>query len=161
MGYTHYWSFKKPKKGEARLAEKKYAAAIKDCTKLIRAYYIINGELSGYSAHSEPGKYDGIFFNGKGSDAHEDFSLRATFKETLNSDYRNFCKTAAKPYDVVVVACLLILKHHLGDLIEVSSDGYLDDWYEGRNIVRRYLKDRDFQVPASIGVNNYAAINTK
>lgn len=163
MGYTHYWTFNKPKKGKARLTEKKYQSAVKDCAKLIRAHYIANGGLSGYSAHTEAGKYDGILFNGEGSDAHEDFSLRATYKENLDSfgDGFNFCKTAQKPYDVVVVACLLILEHHLGDLIEVSSDGYLDDWYEGRNMVRRYLKNPDFQVPASIGVNKYAAINTK
>ena len=65
MGYTHYWSFKKPKRGEVRKAEKKYALAVADCAQSIRAYYIANGGLSGYSAHSEPGKYDGILFNGK------------------------------------------------------------------------------------------------
>jgi hypothetical protein len=166
MGYTHYWSFKKPKRGKMREAEKKYAAAIKDCATLIRSYYIANGELSGYSAHTKPGKYDGILFNGKGDLAHEDFSLRATFKEASTACHSdcynfNFCKTARKPYDEVVVACLLILKRHLGDLIEISSDGYLDDWYDGRELARRYFKDKTLQVPASIGVNNYAVINKK
>ena len=161
MGYTHYWSFKKPKRGEVRAAEKKYAAAIKDCATLIRSYYIANGGLSGYTAHSKIGKYDGILFNGKGDLAHEDFSLRETYKECYSDDAFNFCKTARKPYDEVVVACLLILKRHLGDLIEISSDGYLDDWYDGRELVRRYFKDKTLQVPASIGVNKYAVINKK
>jgi len=159
MGYTHYWTFNKPKKGKARLAEKKYQSAVKDCAKLIRAYYIANGGLSGYSAHTEAGKYDGILFNGKGSDAHEDFSLRATYKENL--DEFNFCKTARKPYDVVVVACLLILKYHLKELIHVSSDGFSEDWQEGQELAQRFLKTREILTPSTIGVNLYAIANTK
>jgi hypothetical protein len=33
-----------------------------------------------------------------------------------------------------VTACLLILKHHLGDLIEVSSDGNATDWIDGQSL---------------------------
>ena len=165
MGYTHYWTFKKPKKGTIRKTEKKYQAAIVDCGKLIRAYYIANGGLSGYSAHAEPGKYDGILFNGKGDNAHEDFSLRATYKENLVTrgfvDGFNFCKTARKPYDEVVVACLLVLKHHLGDLIELNSDGYRDEWLQGQEIAQRFLKTREILTPSTIGVNLYAIANTK
>ena len=34
-----------------------------------------------------------------------------------------FCKTAQKPYDIVVTQCLVVLKHFLGDDIQVNSDG--------------------------------------
>lgn len=39
-----------------------------------------------------------------------------------------FCKTARKPYDLVVCVSLLILKEHLGEDFDFSSDGGLEDW---------------------------------
>ena len=57
-----------------------------------------------------------ICFNGLGDDGHETF-----FFESDNLSW-DFCKTAHKPYDVVVKKVLNILKKHLKGSIEVSSD---------------------------------------
>lgn len=139
MGYTHYWSLRKPFKGKTQIVERAYQKALKDCQRAIKAYYSINGGLSGYSAHTAVGQYGGLYVNGKGDEMHEPFSLREHYSQNENF---NFCKTAQKPYDTVVVACLTILKHYLKDQIVVSSDGDKDDWKRGVNLASLVLKKR-------------------
>jgi hypothetical protein len=46
----------------------------------------------------------------------------------------DFCKTARKPYDAVVTACLILLKQTYGDAVEVSSDGSWSEWQDGRDL---------------------------
>lgn len=80
-----------------------------------------------------------------GDCSHETFYLPRVFKpETYekpkaDGTYFAFCKTAYKPYDLAVTACLLIAKHHLGDLIVVHSDGEPKDWQDARNICEGVL----------------------
>jgi len=153
MGYTHYWTFKKPKRGDAEKTEKLYQRAIKDCAKIIKTYYDANGGLSGYTAHTPIGTYGGILVNGAGDDAHEPFELREHFKQNFENKFKegfNFCKTARKPYDVVVTACLIVLKHRLGDYINVSSDGYQHEWEEGLELAKRVLKLKTLTIPDTL-----------
>lgn len=151
MGYTHYWTFKKPNRGDAAKTEELYQKAVKECAKIIRTYYDANGGLSGYTAHTPIGKYGGILVNGKGDDAHEDFVLREHFKQNFeNTDGFDFCKTARKPYDVVVTACLIVLKHRLGDYIKVSSDGYQHEWEAGLELAKRVLKLKTLTIPDTL-----------
>jgi len=137
MGYTHYFTFKAASRSQATAIENKYQRAIEDCQRVIKRYYAENGGLSGYSAHTKIGQYGGINVNGKGDDGHETFVLREHFNENLANEGFNFCKTAQKPYDLVVVACLAILKHRLGDCVRVSSDGSAKDWTDGVNYARK------------------------
>ena len=58
-----------------------------------------------------------IEFNGFAEDAHEDFLV---YREPDDPGF-DFCKTARKPYDVVVAAVLIVLQHYLPEL-DVSSD---------------------------------------
>lgn len=134
MGYTHYWSFKKFK-GEAKAQEAAYQTAIKQCAKIVKTYYKAAGGISGYTAHTAIGQYGGLEVNGKGEESHETFAMPEHFGET---DFE-FCKTARKPYDVVVTACLATMKHYLGYGINVSSDGRRDDWWEGVTLANRVL----------------------
>lgn len=148
MGYTHYWRFQPPKKGTTQLVEAKYQLAILDCQKVILAYKKEFGCLSGYSAHTKLGQYGGINFNGRGRDGHETFVLREHYKQ--NEGF-NFCKTAQKPYDEVVTACLIILGHYLVDNIVVSSDGYQEDWQDGLNLVKKVLRRiKKFSIPKNV-----------
>jgi hypothetical protein len=50
-----------------------------------------------------------------------------------------FCKTAYKPYDLAVICCLIIAKHHLKSEIVVSSDGTLEQWKDGMLICQKIL----------------------
>ena len=128
MGFSHYWNFKKPKGKRAAEIEDKYKRALVECAHIAHAWQRDAQDwerLSGYTAHCKPGTYGGLLINGKGDEAHEDFALREHFRE--NEGF-GFCKTARKPYDTVVTACLALLKYRLGDAIEVSSDGDASDW---------------------------------
>jgi hypothetical protein len=131
MGYTHYWTFKSPAKGTTKQVEADYQRACKAITKMLIAYNKARpsgaeDRLSGYSAFTT--HYAGVKFNGSKDCAHEDFILREHYK--LNESF-NFCKTAQKPYDVVVVAALTILKYYLKDNISIGSDGCAEDWEPG------------------------------
>lgn len=146
MGYTHYWGFKAPIKGQTAKVERAYQKAIKECTKLCQAYQAEatgSDRLSGYSAYTS--KYGGLKVNGKQDNAHEDFTMREHFKQNQGG----FCKTARKPYDAVVVACLVILKHYLKDNFDVASDGYAADWVDGHALVARYL-GKPYAIPETI-----------
>lgn len=156
MGYTHYWGFKL-QKGQAKQTEVAYQKAIKECHKIVVAYYKEYGGLSGYTAHSTPGQYGGLNVNGKGEDGHETFSMREHFRQNLEPGNWNFCKTARKPYDLVVTACLIVLKHRLGDAFSVSSDGYKHEWIEGLQYARKVLKLKTIDIPKSIEVAEYSA----
>ena len=150
MGYTHYWSFTAPKRGETTKIEKAYQKALKECATIARTFYLANGGLSGFSAHTEPGKYGGLKVNGKGDLMHEDFTMREHFKQNLEPSNWMFCKTARKPYDEVVVACLIVLANRLPNNIRVDSDGYTDDWQAGLELAQRILKDKKLKIPKTI-----------
>lgn len=154
MGYTHYWGFKTldRKKGAADAAEKAYRQAVSDCQRVVRAYQrdaASEDRLSGYSAHTAIGKYAGLQINGKAYNGHESFDLREHFRQAREDSGKSFCKTARKPYDVVVVACLCILKYRLGPLFSAGSDGCTLEWEAGAQLASRVL-DRKIKVPASI-----------
>ena len=143
MGYTHYWEFRVPKGIKAADLEKSYQQAIADIGKIARVYNKectkkgeLGSRLSGYTAHVGKNAYGGAAINGKGENSHEDFSLREHFKQNLENAF-NFCKTARKPYDIVIVACLVILKHRLGNAIIISSDGNASNWIAGTELAKR------------------------
>ena len=142
MGYTHYWTFKKTH-GKTQKLEELYQKAIKDCNKIIKAYYKENKgtekSLSGYSAHSKV--YGGLNVNGARGNDCEDFTMREHFTQNFeNSDNFNFCKTRRYFYDEVVTACLSVMKFYLGDNITVESDGDYDDFKDGVNLANKVLR---------------------
>ena len=61
-------------------------------------------------------------FNGAKAESYETFF----FPRHYDGDF-NFCKTAYKPYDIVVCGALIVLKHYMPKL-KVSSDGGEEDW---------------------------------
>jgi hypothetical protein len=148
MGYTHHFTFKKAPRGEAVQTEKAYQKAINDCSKVIQFYSREFGGLSGFSAHAPLGLYRGLEVNGSTRVGQgETFALRERY--SLNK-IPDFCKTYRYPYDTVVVACLIILKHRLGDLIEVHSEGRRDDWNDGLILARKVLGLKRLDIPESI-----------
>ena len=86
---------------------------------------------------------DGSWFAGvtlnqrtcSGDCSYETFSFPRTMEKPKwgkpeNGKWFNFCKTAFRPYDLAVNVFLIIAKHHLGDKIEVSSDGQIQHWLD-------------------------------
>ncbi len=79
-----------------------------------------------------------------GDCSHETFLLqRKSSGHVTERDGRQFhfncCKTAYKPYDLAVNACLIVAKHHLGDGMLVSSDGEAKDWKDGMWLCDHFL----------------------
>ena len=110
MGHTHYWT-----RPERVIPFEKFMAVAKDCKKVCDATKVdIRMEFDS----AEPGIFtkDTIRFNGHDDEGHETFLVKRT-----EPDNDSFCKTAQKPYDQCVTACLVILRDQLG--FEISSDG--------------------------------------
>jgi len=130
MGYTHYFT---PK----TVTDDKWKEFVDTCKKLHKNLPSKTDTAGGYfedddlvicggQGRDEP-KFDldGIWFNGNESKNldHETFSIE---RERHNW---NFCKTARKPYDLLVVACLIAANEILG--YDVSSDGEWEEWKAG------------------------------
>ena len=93
-----------------------------------------------------------VNFNGYKNDGHETFrfdriiqahdsqdsSSRHPVKKTTKF-YFDFCKTAQKPYDLMVCACLIVMKYHLRRDIAIRTDGDNDDWEHATDFVRDVL----------------------
>jgi len=129
MGYTHYWDRKE------KLDPNLFGQASKDCQKVCN-----NSQVEIQFEYNEPNPpvftRDSVRFNGIGSDGHETFAVARHYKHSYpQKDEQGrlftFCKTACKPYDRLVTACLVIFKHHFGDAISISSDGEMSDWKDG------------------------------
>jgi hypothetical protein len=99
---------------------------------------------------------DMIMFNGLApNDDHESMVIerkRPQLEEWQKRDRRgwSFCKTAAKPYDLAVVACLAYLESIHGWI--VTSDGRGHEWLAGVEEARRALPKyaNQIDIPLSI-----------
>ncbi|MDP8268221.1 MAG: hypothetical protein P9L97_05780 [Candidatus Tenebribacter davisii] len=116
MGYTHYFP-------HTEVPEEIWEKIVEDCKKVLRNTSIL------IEAHPF---LDDICFNGLGDDGHETFLLERKGSDGFGFQ---FCKTAQKPYDLLVCACLLIYKHHSPNTIELFSDGDEEDWKESTELV--------------------------
>lgn len=124
MGYTHYWEKNEGSKLIIKTFKTKLLKAIEVMGKVVNDNSKL---LAGWDGTGKPTvTKDVIRFNGKGEDnSHETFSVASNWDGSFD-----FCKTARKPYDIVVVACLAVLKHFCGNAVRISSDGF--DSSEGK-----------------------------
>lgn len=123
MGYTRFWETKK------QLDTEKFKEYSKTCRMVCQAweeYKISKGDLdyglAGWDGYGEPTFTDTeVCFNGRASErdlSHETFMIKSS-----DSKGFKFCKTARKPYDRQVLACLYLAEKFFSGDIEVSSDG--------------------------------------
>lgn len=123
MGYTHYWTPTNKTEFTPKVEE-----VIKSITNSAYADNLIQQE----SDINLPPIVDNnsVFFNGVGEAGHE------TFHFVCGSEW-NFCKTAEKPYDIIVVAVLTVLR--LTGFAKVTSDGREKDWQKGKELAVHHL----------------------
>lgn len=123
MGYTHYWRWMSVPK-QAILAW-----CVKQMKEIIEASADILDDVEVTTAS--------VTFNGIGEQGHESFDFPGTTKEDPGEKGQgafNFTKTAGKPYDKVVVACLLAAHRNFpAAVLRISSDGGYDEWVNGYN----------------------------
>lgn len=152
MGYTHYYDQKRS------FTDDEWSIIVKAWRMISKEAKIYVDDQSKLDANvSKHKQYFDI--NGIGDNAHENFVL---FKEgTLSADGSGSVKTARKKYDRYVVALLLLINNVAPDAFVVKSDGYLDEWFDGMDIVKNYVKQSqlpgsgkrpyiDFQFPNSL-----------
>lgn len=122
MGYTHYWRFKNNPAEIENGAEK-----FKKAVSLIRHFKgIVENEgieICGWDGTGETKILnDEINFNGKDELSHENCHIKLNMPDKEDWEF-NFCKTAEKPYDLLVCLTLMAFKHYFGDDFNYSSDG--------------------------------------
>ena len=122
MGYTHYFTRQRPDREDSRRFEM-FARGARTIIDYATTYD--NIKIGDLEISDEI-----VTFNGVGADSHE------TFYWALDASGFNFCKTARKPYDAVVTACLIHLKDVYGDLVDIGSDGSWSEWQDGARLYR-------------------------
>lgn len=112
MGYTHYFGYN-------CISQKDWEEQL-DSMQMMFDYCKDHSETIIQKDYDDPSPpiFDkfSIAFNGKEDLGHE------TFFFCPQSDDFHFCKTARKPYDLLVCCTLIILKHHFPHF-SFSSDG--------------------------------------
>jgi hypothetical protein len=142
MGYTHYWEYSPEKIECTETLRRKFKSAsgqIKKFAKFIERQDLF--KIRGGSGEGKPVFNESeIWFNGDSSADldHETFAIRWHEKSRTNPcDW--FCKTAHKPYDLLVCFALLTLVEKLGrSVFSFSSDGDSEDWKEAINLYETF-----------------------
>ena len=120
MGYTHYF---KLESGEEKFKKE----VIEDIKKVVNKY----SNLLQYEHDVKDSPLVNektIHFNGIDENGHETFYLLPNWKD--------FCKTARKPYDLPTCEILLILKHYYKDKFNLTSDGF---WVSEKDFKKKNL----------------------
>jgi len=145
MGYTHYVTRRK------RLPLATFKLAVEDCRRVVEALCQEKGFTVQYDRDDPKSPLfgpDNIRFNGEGDHGHETFVIDRVYqpyddqsKPARGEGWFEFTKTARKPYDSAVCACLIVFQHHFGKWYSVSSDGEDDDegWVLARTFCQRVL----------------------
>lgn len=128
MGYTHYYKI------PSKMDEVRFKALVKDVKVILKSAKKLKIELA--NGHGEEGteptaSSNLIILNGVEDDCHETLYIAREDDESKgNGLVFNFCKTARKPYDTIVVAILVALKKHFPES-EISSDGGMEEFTNG------------------------------
>lgn len=155
MGYTHYWTYNPDAIQDTEELRKKFLNAvnlIKKAHKEIKKNnkFIHQGQAGGYY-DDQPCIIRGglgkgtpmineseVWFNGdeKTGMDNETFSIQ-WYQE--GGVAKNFCKTARKPYDILVCFSLLAFKTEFNDykVFHFSSDGDNSEWEEAKDLFTR------------------------
>ncbi len=121
MGYTHYWDVPETIKQEQWDAFTNRAVQIIQASQDLGILLVWESDV----VYRVPEVTDRrIRFNGAQGDGHETF-----FIDRIDDKGFNFCKTARKPYDAPVVACLIEAERLIDDFTW-SSDGQGEDDYD-------------------------------
>jgi hypothetical protein len=168
MGYTHYWTQRR------NFSKAEWEVVLEDIGAILTYAQHDGGiplaDCQGDHGTSPEITSEKIWFNGLGEDSHEAMCINRTRvrveewqrPEQLGWD---FCKTARKPYDPVVIACLCYLstitrKHDpatgepiIGtEAFDVTSDGHGSEFVGGLDLARKALPAKANLIDIPIGV---------
>lgn len=150
MGYTHYFELKR------KATEEEIEKVLEEVKNMVKHLPKSSPTAGGYYS-DDPLKICGgmgvgkptfskemINFNGDESEGldHETFHIE------FNKPKWDFCKTARKPYDMLVCLCLISLKNNI-EGFTFSSDGVLDDWEPAFEFYRKHIGNLNFETEAA------------
>lgn len=141
MGYTHYFPQQRPITDEEWQL---VSGAAYTLTRHAPVHVAIASELD----ETDPPMIgeQSIRFNGFGEEGHETFLLRREFDPAFE-----FCKTARKPYDLIVCAVLIAANHYAPGWLQINSDGDVaDGWGEALQWAQDVLGIPELRLPESI-----------
>ncbi len=156
MGYTHYWTYNPNEIEDTEKLRRTFRVAvsiIEKAHKMIKKdKFIHKGQAGGYYDKRpciiRGGLGEGkpmineseVWFNGdaKTGTDHETFGIRWY---PSGGEERGFCKTARKPYDILVCVSLLAFKHAFDNpvVFTFSSDGDNAEWEEAKDLFTRIV----------------------
>ena len=139
MGYTHYFKNKGHEDDKINFLKvlddtRKMIENLPEFSSSAGGYYGDKPiKLRGFDGSGEPVLNDDMIgFNGDG-----EFNLdHETFFVTPSATDFDFCKTARKPYDLMVCGVLISMKKHLKNF-SYSSDGDKKDWKPAKNFYKK------------------------
>jgi hypothetical protein len=134
LGFTHYWE--RP----LELPEKEWALFTDDVRKVLDACARKSIAIGDGMGEGRPFTVDAaeVWLNGVKANSHETFFVERVFANVpakKSEPLFGFCKTARKPYDLAVTACLILARHHFGRHFVVTSDGSDSDWQAARDLL--------------------------
>jgi len=139
MGYTHYFEV------TTKVSDEQWNTLTDAVKRIIAAATEENIELA--FEYDNPSRLpcvdnNTIRFNGVGDEGHETFII-------ARDQGWEFCKTAQKPYDRVVVAVLTVAAEVIG--LKVTSDGNASEWQPDVDWLNSILSG-DFTVPDTVAI---------
>lgn len=136
MGYTHYWYREKEADRDAFKSWSEDVIRLADSGRL--DFAVCGGDGTGLPEITE----DVVCFNGDGANGldHETFRIARVHEDPYSFADEDgllfdFCKTARKPYDLLVCAALIRAKVYFPRW-RVSSDGDPEDWEDAAALCR-------------------------
>lgn len=140
MGYTHYYRL------ATDFTDEQWSQTVHDVNRVYKALPTISRSSGGYHT-DQPliirggfgvGKpeinEDMIFFNGDQATGMD----HETCNVTRHATKFDFCKTARKPYDLLVQATYLVCAYH-NPAFRISSDGDREEWQEAIRLTESVL----------------------
>ena len=137
MGYTQFWTYNPNEILDTEELREKFwkaVAIIDKAHKTIKKkkYCVIRGGLGEGTPMINESQ---VWFNGdkKTGMSHETFNVQWF---PSGGEVKGFCKTARKPYDLLVCVSLLAFKHAFDnpDVFTFSSDGDNEDWEDAKDL---------------------------
>lgn len=138
MGYSHYYEY-------GAMSEGHFRAIVADVERLRASALAALGVKSGSSVNFELQLFE---LNGEGDEGFEPFEvIGGDMNERRSWAYNpsfHCCKTMRLPYDVIVAAGLIAMKHHMGDAVSLGSDGSVEerDWDKAFRLYHETFPDR-------------------
>lgn len=124
--------------------QKKFSAAAKDFRSILPRFKMQSIWLAGETGSREPVVTDTeVVFNERSEASYERFDIKLVYsRRDLHPDRPmkwDSCKTDRRPYDLAVMCCLIIFKHHFRDDFLVQSNGEIKDWEPAISLVSWHL----------------------